>query len=67
MTRVSKPIETVGSPSPITPFTKPAMRKVSVATMREKVWIEGIGPIVSEDRRLCELRRKLSATEVRKK
>src|SRR3984893_17215118 len=34
MTRLSKPIETVGSPSPITPLTKPAMRKVRVATMR---------------------------------
>src|SRR3984893_16663957 len=34
MTRLSKPIETVGSPSPITPLTKPASRKVRVATMR---------------------------------
>src|SRR5580692_9541320 len=42
ITRLSKPIETVGSPSPITPFTKPASRNVSVATAREKGWMEGI-------------------------
>src|ERR1700722_19213902 len=34
ITRLSKPIETVGSPRPITPLTKPASRNVKVATMR---------------------------------
>jgi hypothetical protein len=34
MTTLNRPIETVGSPRPITPFTKPAMRKEKVATTR---------------------------------
>ena len=34
MTTLSKPIETVGSPRPITPFTKPASRKVRDATIK---------------------------------
>jgi hypothetical protein len=38
MTRLSKPVETVGSPSPITPLTKPAMRKVRVADDEGKVF-----------------------------
>ena len=49
MTRLSKPIETVGSPSPITPFTKPASRNVTVATAKGRGWMEGIGDSV--DRR----------------
>jgi hypothetical protein len=34
MTTLNRPIETVGSPSPITPFTKPASRNAKVATIR---------------------------------
>jgi hypothetical protein len=34
ITTASSPIATVGSPRPITPFTKPASTKVSVTTAR---------------------------------
>ena len=44
ITRLSRPMETVGSPSPITPFTKPARRKVRVATTSGKESTEGIAP-----------------------
>jgi hypothetical protein len=46
ITRLSKPIETVGSPSPITPLTTPASRKVRVATMRGRCSTDmGVGAV----------------------
>ena len=42
ITRLSKPIETVGRPSPTTPFTKPASRKVRVAMAKGRDWMEGM-------------------------
>ena len=42
ITRVSRPMETVGSPSPITPFTNPARRKASVATTMGRVSTDGM-------------------------
>jgi hypothetical protein len=43
ITRVSRPMETVGRPRPITPFTKPARRKASVATTTVSVGGMGSG------------------------
>ena len=57
MTRLSRPMEIVGSPSPITPFTKPAMRNARVATARETGSIEGIG---KQHRRFCPTSPKIS-------